>query len=240
METNEMRCKTKILITIIILFPLSAWAGMLTIAGVAGGNIKRRVVSVREAKYKNIVPQSVDFSCGAASLATLLQHYYGEDVTEREIVEYLLKTGELDKIKQAGFSFLDLKRYVTKLNYKAGGYRLTDYKVLDKLKIPVIVLITTHEYQHFVVLKGIARGKAFIADPIRGNISLSKADFYDAWNGIIFIVLRRDKQPGTSYLALETAVADAPKPQIMKLKELGINNYNNMGLKNLIVFPMEF
>ncbi len=234
---------TSIIVIICYIFssPAALWAGTLTIRGAGGLLINKPVVSVKEAKYKKIVPQSVDFSCGAASLATILQYYYGEKITEREIVEYLLKNGDVEKIKTAGFSFLDLKRYATYLNYKADGFKLNDYQLLDKLKVPAIVLINYQGYQHFVVIKGVGGGKVFIADPLRGNAALKKQEFYHSWNGIIFVVLKADNAQGdSSAMVLEAAIADAPKPQVVRLVELGINNCNNTGLKNLIVFPGEF
>ncbi len=236
-----MKQHIKILICIItLLFPLSVSAGMINIQGANGINLRCRVVSLKVAKFKNIVQQSRDFSCGAASLATLLRYYYGEDVNEQKIINYLLKQGDTEKIKKMGFSFLDLKKYALSLNYKANGYKLQDNKVIDKLKVPVIALIHSGGYEHFVVIKGSYGNNIYLADPMRGNIALKKKEFLKGWNGIIFVVLRQDMKKGDSYLDLHDAIADAPKDEIVRLSELGINSFNHLGMKNMIVFPGEF
>jgi len=47
-------------------------------------------------------------------------------------------------------------------------------KYLPMIKQPVVLLIgLKSEFPHFVVLKGIKDGEAYLADPIRGNIRIS-------------------------------------------------------------------
>ena len=45
-----------------------------------------------ELKDKNVVMQVRDYSCGAASLCTLLRYYWGDDINEQRILN------ELDKM----------------------------------------------------------------------------------------------------------------------------------------------
>jgi predicted double-glycine peptidase len=240
-EIKRVKNKILILYVIINLLPVSVWAGVINFYGGGGVDIRRRVVSLKVARFKNIVPQSVDFSCGAAALATLLRYYYGEDVNEKEIVRYILEHGDAEQLKQTGFSFLDLKHYASNLDYRAAGYKLVDYKLLDKLKVPVIVLISTEGYQHFVVLKGLANDRVYIADPLRGNIALYRSDFYDVWkNRVLFVVLGDDPKRGNSHLELEAAVAEAPLADVVRLNELGIANLNNLQTNNLSLFSVEF
>ena len=47
------------------------------------GEVHRaKVTSLREARFRNIVAQDTDFSCGSAALATLLRYAYDIDVDE--------------------------------------------------------------------------------------------------------------------------------------------------------------
>src|SRR5579862_6421556 len=48
---------------------------------------QRDVWSWRELKDKNVVKQNRDYSCGAASLCTLLKYYWGDNVTEQKILD---------------------------------------------------------------------------------------------------------------------------------------------------------
>ena len=62
-------------------------------------------------KFKNVVRQAYDYSCGSAALTTLLDYYLGRNFQERQVMEGLLQFGETERIVQRrGFSLLDTKR----------------------------------------------------------------------------------------------------------------------------------
>ena len=48
--------------------------------------IKKEVKSFKEKKFDDIVRQTEDFSCGAAALATIMTHYFGQETSERDIL----------------------------------------------------------------------------------------------------------------------------------------------------------
>ena len=52
------------------------------------------VVSWNAAKNQNVVRQQYDFSCGSASLTTLLQEYIGLSVTETDAMNGMLRYGK--------------------------------------------------------------------------------------------------------------------------------------------------
>jgi hypothetical protein len=61
--------------------------------------------------------QEWDLSCGAAALTTLLNYQHGDQVTEKEVANALMRREEYVRnpllIKSRdGFSLADLKRYV--------------------------------------------------------------------------------------------------------------------------------
>ena len=45
------------------------------------------VVSMREARFSNLVRQQTDYSCGAAALATILRYAYHLDADETTVIE---------------------------------------------------------------------------------------------------------------------------------------------------------
>lgn len=86
--------------------------------------------SWKESRDFNIVKQDLDFSCGAASVATLLNNFYGQKLTEEEVLK------KLDK-EQMRASFEDMQRIMPDLGFEAKGYALS-FEQLAQLKIPVI------------------------------------------------------------------------------------------------------
>jgi hypothetical protein len=149
--------------------------------------ITKEVKSVQDLKYEKVVRQTTDYSCGAASLATILTHYFGRETTEQEILSAVLDgTDEeaVKRIKEKGISLLDLKKFAVSLGFEGKGYRLkvSDLRALDR---PAIVLINAKGYNHFVVLKGIIEDKVHLADPVKGNQVMRLDEFADIWNGVL-------------------------------------------------------
>jgi predicted double-glycine peptidase len=171
-----------------------------------GGGIapeSAQIEPLSELKYRNIVKQAYDYSCGSAALVTLLNNYLGIQVTEQQAMEGMLAHGERDKIlARRGFSLLDMKRYVLALGAGAAGFR-GDISDLAQLEAPVIVPIDYAGYKHFVVLRGIRDGKAFLADPSAGHIVLSVDEFAEHWDGnTLFMVYAPEGGSTISKLAL--------------------------------------
>lgn len=134
---------------------------------------KIKVQSWKERRDFNIVKQDLDFSCGAASVATLLNNFYGQKLTEEEVLK------KLDK-EQMRASFEDMQRIMPDLGFEAKGYALS-FEQLAKLKIPVIVYLKYRKDDHFSVLRGIDGNTVLLADPSLGHVSMSRAQFLEAW-----------------------------------------------------------
>ena len=101
--------------------------------------------SWKQIKNKDLNRQKYDYSCGAASLATLLDYYYNLKVREVDVLNGILKNRELSsktevELENADFpiNFLDLAKYSQSKGFKVVGLKL-DITTLSKLKIPVIV-----------------------------------------------------------------------------------------------------
>ncbi|HKJ87532.1 MAG TPA: cysteine peptidase family C39 domain-containing protein, partial [Gammaproteobacteria bacterium] len=124
-------------------------------------------------------------SCGAATLATILKYQYGKPVTERQVAIGLMKRAryvkhpKLVQLRQ-GFSLLDLKRYADSKGYKGIGLGKLTLGGLVK-RVPVIVPVRLHGYNHFVVFRGISGDRVLLADPAWGNRTMLVDRFKDAW-----------------------------------------------------------
>lgn len=154
------------------------------------GKIYARVADWKQLNQRNVVQAGFDYSCGSAALATLLNMQFGEKLTEADIIETLLqgKTQEdISKIEQNGYSLAELKKAA-----EAKGYNVFILKVTledcYKLSGPVLIYFEPDSERHFAVLKYVRGGKAYLADPSRGNIKVSLYRLRDEWGGIIFAV----------------------------------------------------
>ncbi|OGB33861.1 MAG: peptidase C39 family protein [Burkholderiales bacterium RIFCSPLOWO2_12_FULL_61_40] len=151
------------------------------------------------AKFRNIVHQAYDYSCGSAALVTVLNNYLGLTVTEQDAMEGMLAHGESEKIvARRGFSLLDMKRYVITLGVDANGFR-GEMSDLAELQTPAIVPIDYAGFKHFVVFRGIREGKVYIADPSAGHVVFSVEEFATLWdrNTLFLLTPPKDKPPLT-------------------------------------------
>lgn len=167
-----------------------SYAADMQIGGILPGGalISKNIVSMKEMHYINLVRQQTDFSCGAAALATILNYAYNYDLTEREVVAGMLKVSDEEIVRQKGFSLLDIKNYVETLGLRGRGYNV-EPEILERIKIPTIVLLDIRGYKHFVVLKKTTQDKVYIADPALGNRVMDKQEFIDGWNAVTFAVV---------------------------------------------------
>ena len=142
---------------------------------------------------QHIIMQRFDYSCGAASLATLMRYYFQDNVTEGEVLEDILNSlseAEIANRRKEGFSMLDLKQFAERRGYQAIGLKL-EFSALSKLRGPILVYLETTEYKHFAVLRGIKEDRVFLADPGRGNLRLSIEHFQQEWTGISLVLIKK-------------------------------------------------
>jgi predicted double-glycine peptidase len=165
-----------------------AVAATLEVRGSQDGGFATQAVSVKEARFTRTLRQQYDFSCGSAAVATLLRFHYGLPVGERDVFNSMFQRGDQAKIRKLGFSMLDMKRYLERLGFKADGYELPVER-LETEKVPAIVLLSERNYKHFVVVKGVYRGRVLIGDPAMGTraISLERFERLRA-NHILFVI----------------------------------------------------
>ena len=158
-----------------------------------GAVIQKEVKSTRELKYTDMIPQRTDFSCGAASVATILKYAYGVQTTEEEVLEGMFEVADQKIVLEKGFSLLDMKRYVEKIGMQGIGFRIKPEE-METIAIPTIVLVNIKGYYHFVVLKKVQDGKVYVGDPALGNQVYELDKFVDTWNGIVFAVIANNYQ----------------------------------------------
>lgn len=159
-----------------------------------GGVYSAPVTSLRDMPFRTVVRQQYDYSCGSAALATLLRFHYGRVVDEAQVFQAMYRVGDQAKIRQVGFSLLDMKRYLESVGLAADGYRET-LPDLARSEAPAIAVISVGAYRHFVVVKGVRDGSVLIGDPALGLKSYTLAEFAKVWNGVIFVIHPKSGSP---------------------------------------------
>jgi len=154
---------------------------------VPGGNFEVPVESMEALKFTETVRQGYDFSCGSAALATLLTYHYGRKVSEEDVFRAMWEAGDAAKIRNAGFSMLDMKRFLGTRGLLADGFKLEATKI-GAVGVAGIVLLDKLASPHFVVVIGEKDGELLLSDPARGIWNLAVEEFDALWNGVFFVV----------------------------------------------------
>lgn len=169
--------------------PSAGAADINYLAGI-GGSYRMGVTSIKEARFRRVIKQQYDFSCGSAALATLLSYHYDTPVSEQDVFVKMFEAGDEAKIRTEGFSLLDMKTYLERSDFQANGYRISLDKLLE-VGVPAVVLINTRGYRHFVVVKGLSGDEILVGDPALGAKIYSREAFEPMWNGIVFVITDR-------------------------------------------------
>jgi predicted double-glycine peptidase len=185
-----------------------AWAGAARAEktpvqiNASGASYSLHVMSFRDIPFRTVIRQQYDYSCGSASLATLLHYHYGRPVGEAEIFKSMYEVGDQERIRKVGFSLLDMKQYLARQGFQADGYRMT-LDTVQKTGVPGIAVITAGPFRHFVVVKGVQNGKVLIGDPVLGLKTYTRAEFEQMWTGIIFLIHGEKNVKGDFNVAAE-------------------------------------
>ena len=197
------------------LAPVCASAGEVMATNV-GGVFGVPVVSMKEMRTRSVVQQEYDFSCGAAAVATLLTHHYGDPTPEQAVFRSMYEKGDKQVIETQGFSMLDMKRYLDRQGYHSDGFRLKMDR-LRKIGVPVITLINISGYFHFVVVKGIDDRRVLVGDPAFGTNVLDRELFEQIWSGTALAIRDRPQEARKEFNKAEDWSVRPPAP---------IGNYN--------------
>ena len=183
------------------------------LAGPNAVPMRKTMRSMRDMRFQDLMRQRYDFSCGSSALASLLHYGYGLEVTEPELIKKMMIGADPKAVVKNGFSMLDMKRYVESIGMRGHGFRI-DADALYRLQMPVIALLDLKGYKHFVVVKGAANGRVFVADPALGHRVMLESDFVRGWNGIVLAVVADQPMRADSYL-----VSNRSSPALLRRVE---------------------
>lgn len=161
----------------------------LDLNGIAGGgNYHISTKSFAEMKFNTVYKQEFDFSCGSAALASLLTFHYGDVVNEKSVFLEMFEHGDQEKIKDQGFSMLDMKNYLERHGYGSDGFKINLNKLYE-FNSPAITIIDLNGYLHFVIIKGVTRQNILVGDPAVGVKIYPRDEFEKIWGGRILFMI---------------------------------------------------
>lgn len=197
-------------------------------------HLNKPIKSWIEFKNENLVRQQFDYSCGSASLATVMYHFYDQNMTESSILNDILdmkgigkeKAKELEEEDMA-LSFLDLAQYIQSKGFKAIGLAL-DLEALKSLQAPVILFVKIRKNEHFTVFKGVDERYVYLADPSFGNTKVKISKFKEMF-------YQRDdlKYPGKLLAILPTKKDTTLNKDFMSIKKSSNFIYEVIKTKSL-------
>lgn len=223
-----------------------AAAGQAIVTVEGYGSTRVPITSWKERRDARIVKQNLDFSCGAASMATVLDEFYGQHVTEAQLLKAMGKeyNPKLSKEEQQA-SFDDMQRALPKFGFAAIGYA-ANYDDLVQLKIPVIVYLKHRKDTHFSVLRGISADGAWLADPALGNRTYSRSQFLKLWEtrmdekdnnqlkGKILAILPLSEIPN----ATNFFTKPFQRPTDLTLRSIPMSDQTKMSIRNVQKFTL--
>ena len=180
-----------LLISVLLSLSYSTMAATINMTGIVSGvgGSSKKVISLAERRFIGVEQQQTDFSCGAASVATILKYSYNVPTNEKWVMDGMLAMSDPALVSQYGFSMLDMKNYVEMLGMQAKGFKVKSENI-DQLTIPSVVLLNIKGFHHFVVLKKIdSEGRVYLADPALGNQIVEMDEFLAGWNNIILAII---------------------------------------------------
>ncbi|MGC2433101.1 MAG: C39 family peptidase [Desulfobaccales bacterium] len=185
------------------------------------GVFQKKVTSWKAKRAEQMITQAYDYSCGAATLATVLRYQFGCPLTEKEAILGMARHGQWADIKKRGFSLLDMKLFCQSLHYQAQGYKVPDMDTLQKFPMPVITIIKTRLYNHFIVIRRVDDKYVYVSDPAWGNRKILRADFEENWPAKVVFAIAGPKQGKPEGLYCETNGPGISLYQVIRTQDPG-------------------
>lgn len=145
---------------------------------------------------KKVIYQQDETDCGVACISMILKHY------KTEIPIHKLR--EISGTDILGTSALGIKKCFSVLNFSTQAIKADDHVWQEKdLTLPLIAhVLLDNSYLHYVVVYKVKGNTLFIADPAKGKVKITVAEFAKEWTGVLlFPTPKEDYQPTKEKIA---------------------------------------
>lgn len=177
-------------ITILIGLMLFTFVGIKTVVAHETTTIR----SYRELRYDYLFGQTSWWSCGPASVATLLYYYYQIDTSELEIIQHIIKTSNNDDYLTEGINLLLIKDIFKVHKIEASGYQIDPDSLLnyyDQGGLPLILYFTLPKKHYVIGIGNVNNNEILIADPSFGHLVISFEELVTqkGFTGIVLVAI---------------------------------------------------
>lgn len=151
----------------------------------AAPRLPRHLETMKSLRWRGVVRQAYDYSCGTGAIANLIALIGAEPPDERALINLYMKSRGAKAVQSAmssGFSLLDLKLMMGALGYQTAGMRY-EAGTMPEDPQPMIVYLVVKGYRHFAVFAGVEQGQVVLRDPARGHIRMTPDRFLSEWDG---------------------------------------------------------
>ena len=183
-------------------------------------------VPKEDLRFRFVMEQGLDASCGMATVASALSLYWQVPVLEAELLAELFSPAGGGKEGAEGrVSLASMAKAFESRGVLAKAFRL-DWDGLAAILVRGYTPVVVHYDRpdpHFALLLGISDGTAVLADPARGLETLGRAGFEKRNSGVALVLASRSRQKDQHRLeaalrvasgrraALEQALTRCPK-----------------------------
>ena len=171
---------------------------------------KQRFRPWSQLRIQNVVLQRLDFSCGAASVATVSTYFLGKPMTEEQALRLIrarYSDAEWKQKQKLGLSMDDMAFMAEQFGFSAQGGKIGLAGLLQ-VQGPLIVHLDKGGFQHFTVLRGIHGMTVYLADPMTGSSPMPLGHFIEQFTGTV-LAIWDPKKPIPSDYAMKLRNRDA-------------------------------
>jgi len=140
-------------------------------------------------RFEHVFRQGFETSCGMAVTASLLNKYWGVDVTYQNV--FLAMTADLpDDADAFRTNFADIGEYMRSHGIATQGFRMEDWDTLAETLAAGFSPMIIHYDEpdgHFALLLHVERDFAFVADPAFGLSLVDRATFLRRFSGNVLL-----------------------------------------------------
>ncbi len=124
--------------------------------------------------------------CGAACLATIAK--------QNGLKIAISKIREIAGTDRQGTNVFGMIKAAEKLGFSAKGVKGDPTAFFSEFPLPAIAhVIVEGSLLHYVVIHKITKKKIIIADPAKGIVEYTPADFFEIWTGVLLILIPTEK-----------------------------------------------
>ena len=157
-----------------------------------GAPISHGFQTWQDLRFKGVVRQGQDFSCGVASLVSLINERFRVNYSEETVLLEFMRTLSESRVEDVitnGLTMADLKATAEALGFEAHAVRIGLIQ-LARTGHPAIVYVERDTLRHFVLFDGLDGDEVLLRDPMLGNRRMLIESFLQIWKGrtALFVV----------------------------------------------------